>query len=417
MPAILDRPIIGPILEQHIENAAFCWARSHQRLWCPLSNQRVVQRYKNRLTANINGLRLSGNHALMPAVAKLQRWKTPDETFVAILVLLHNLDSQDATEAQHICENILIEKPSLIDGATAACLELNPQQLSEPQRQLLTHWWSSPVSVLRRVALSFALNSPHFSAADIIDAGISDADEEFKANLLAAIGEHGLHSLIPHCEDALSHANSACRFEASYSLSLLGYNDGLPLLRDSLPLLTGHALKRSLLLWATDSSDEEFHSWLTLPGDALQHQRSRLWALAFRGDQRLLECITPWLNPTTVRLAAHAITHITNIDLESVLAELAAKNDDGTTTKGDSDDAGLAAVDPDALRNWIIQHCSTITSTERHCMGLPISLENANASLAQGTQPQRWQAALYLSRQSSTHSGRHMVTLLNKRNI
>jgi uncharacterized protein (TIGR02270 family) len=412
MTAIIDRPVISEIIDQHLENAAFCWARCHQDLWSPLATRRSLQRYQQRLQANLDGLVIAGRRALSPAITRLQRWKTSDEAFTAFFVLLQNLDHEDSKNALAICEQLAVKKQELTEGISAAWCTLTFVELSEPQRKLLALWWSSPEPALRCAALDLITKSPHISLINLVNSGLADPSPEFRARLLRLIGDHALYELLPRCEASLNDADFICRFEASYSMVLLGKQNALFALRDSLSLLKENDLKRALLLWATQSDDMQFLQWLeSTSAENIQKQKMCLWAIGFRGDPTLLMHTLPWLSRNNSRLAAYIITHITDIDLENVLPE--DSDEEPTDEKLESNDIGLTAICPNALKTWLVEYLVKPTKDRKQCRGKQLTDISAQTCLHEGTQPQRWQAALYLSHESSSKSGNTISRLIS----
>lgn len=401
MTTLIDRPAISEIVEQHLENAAFSWARCYQDLWSPLATRRSQQRYQLRLQANLDGLAIAGKSALLPAITRLQRWKTIDEAFVAFFVLLKNLEHENSSSFLEIFEMLIAKKPELIEGASAAWCKLDILTLSDAQRSLLERWWSSPEPTLRCASLELIIKSPHISTVDLIKAGLTDPSPEFRSGLLRLIGDHALYELLPCCEFALNDENPMCRFEASYAMALLGKKNALPALRDNLMLPKENDLKRALLLWATESNDVEFLQWLqsNFTGN-IQQQKMCLWAIGFRGDPLLLTHTLPWLNSKNARLAAYIITHITNVDLENLLPENV--DEELTVDKNDSEDHALTLFCISALKIWLAEYLVTQKNNQKLCRGKELTHASAKECLGEGTQPQRWQAALFLSQEKNS---------------
>lgn len=412
MTTFIDRPIISEVIEQHLENAAFCWSRCYQDSWNPLETRRSLQRYQQRLQANLDGLRIAGKNALPSAIEKLHRWKTIDEAFVAFSVLLQNLEQENNNSVVTAFEQIAIENPSLIDGISAAWCNLSILNLTEMQRKLLVDWWASPEATLRCTTLEFISKSPHISIIDLINTGLTDTSPEFRARLLRITGDRAIYELLPRCEFALNDQDPLCRFEASYTMVLLGKTSALPVLRDSLPLLAGNDLKRALLLWATVSDDIEFTQWLGADClDNVQKQKMCLWGIGFRGDPTLLTYTLSWLSNKTSRLAAYIVTHITDIELENFVPEISDEKSTAEITE--PEEHGLTHFCANALKEWITEYLAKHTNNQKLCRGKEFTYSNAQECLHVGTQPQRWQAALFLSNDNTLSSRSSMLDILN----
>jgi len=411
MKKCIDRPTIESIVEQHIENAAFCWSRLQSGQWSPLYNKKTLQQYQRRLNANLEGIRLAGPAAIELSLAKAERWKTPDEIFVAMYVLLQNIDNDSIAPKIEGIEKLLTANPSAVLGASSAWKQLNPEALNSAQSTLLNRWKHSPAGMLRATVVDFLCADPNENIENYISSNISNCSPTLKATLLRVIAEQGICSLAPLCTAALNDPDPLCRFEASFSLVLFNHSEALPTLRDCLPLIDPQNLKRGLLLWATTSDTQLFDDWIKNRQLIESDNRDLLWAIAFRGERFRIKQILPLLNDNNLTLSAHVINHISGDLLEPRKSEESAEEEARSFTSESThiEDIGLPEIDMPSLSDWLQNDESSCA--EPTTMGLTLNEATTSHILETGSQPQRWQAALFISKLPEPTKWNHVKAL------
>ncbi|TDR34751.1 uncharacterized protein (TIGR02270 family) [Tahibacter aquaticus] len=388
----LIRPAVWAVLEQHLEDAAFCWLRRQDALWSPLFSRDELGLVDRVLDAHLEGLRVAGAAAIAPALENLERWQTPDEAFVSTYVLAHT----PAPTALAQLEGAIGDDEELATGAAAALLWAG----SDAALPLLQRWWNSSEPALRHAALPAAMRHPRVKRSTVVLDSEEDADPWLRARAYRVIGEWRLEEFRDRARRGLDDIAARCRFEAAAALSLLGDAKAAERIEEELPALQGRTRRRAVLAWAGGVSSEAFAlGFNRLAQDPALH-RDLIWALAFRGDAAGLSQLAWWLQfPAHARLAAYAISHVTGMDLEEegLWQEDAAQADDGDeeAPADDSDDVdeddGLLDPDTAGLAAWVDAQGVRFLSGHCYLGGEP--LQTAVLRDEQATLPQLWQRA------------------------
>lgn len=381
MSSTLQRPLVWPVISQHLEDAAFCWLRRSDALWLPLMRIEHLQRIDRQLDAHLCGLRLAGAPVLPRALARLERWKTADEIFVSTYIALQL--GGDAENFARI-EQLLAEDEELAPGAAAALLWADPVTVLP----LMQRWWRSGQPALRRAALPAALRHPQVKRDNVILDSIESPYSPLAARGLRAIGEWGLRDHQPALEAALRSGDPRCRLEAAYSLRLFGHDVVVPDLPAYLEPLALPTRRRLLLSTAATGSAKrcaDTHAELVQAG----LQRDALWLQIFRGDAAALAHLAAALDGDYALLAGYGIEHITGVSLEDIdgwerpdpmapvaLKDAGAAEEAGATAPDDdpemrvhAEDSGLLTPKAPAVRAWLALAPAT---AGRHLAGAAI---------------------------------------------
>jgi len=400
------RPVIPAVLEQHLEDAAFCWLRRQGGLWSPLFAREHLGRVDRLLDAHLEGLRVAGAAAVAPALHNLQRWKTADEAFVSTYVLAHTPDDG----ALAALEQELEQAPDMAQGAAAALLWAG----DEAALPLMQRWWRSGRAVLRRAAVPAAMRHPRVNRDTVILDAEKDADDALRARALRAAGEWRLAVHADRLRSALDDVSPRCRFEAACALSLLGDATAAARIPMDLQDLHDSTRRRAVLAWARGTDHATFAAAFSRYASDERWQRDLIWALTFRGDVAGLAQLCHWLEfPAYARLAGYAIAHITGVDLEAAGLCREDQDDvhDPVHARADGDDAdeaaddvqsepeshdeddGLPEPDPERLSAWVRSSAAVNSLAGRsYVAGELLVSAQPDAPVAR-TLPQLWQIA------------------------
>jgi uncharacterized protein (TIGR02270 family) len=396
------RPVIPAVLEQHLEDAAFCWLRRQGGLWSPLFAREHLGRVDRLLDAHLEGLRVAGTAAVAPALQNLQRWKTADEAFVSTYVLAHTHDPG----ALAALEQELEQTPDMTQGAAAALLWAG----DDAAMPLMQRWWRSGRAALRRAAVPAAMRHPRVNRDTVILDAQQDADEALRARAWRAVGEWRLTAHTDRLRGALDDASPRCRFEAACALSLLGDATAAARIPTDLQHLQDSTRRRAILAWARGTDHASFASAFNRHASDERWHRDLIWALTFRGDLAGLAQLCHWLEfPAYARLAGYAIAHITGVDLEAAglcredeeEAPAHAHDDDADEPSDDvqsepeshDEDEGLPEPDPERLSAWVRGSAAVSSLAGRsYVAGELLVSAQPDAPVAR-TLPQLWQIA------------------------
>lgn len=240
MPRYTQRPTVPNVLHQHIEDAAYLWSHRASNLWSPVFFRQHIRRLDNNLDANLEGLRIAGQHTIKKAFKNLSRWQTPEEAFVCTYVVAHTNDS----DSLKVLQEQLIEKPSLSEGAAAALL------WSEPSitQTFIDKWWFSEHDTLRQAVIPAAITHPNLDMKKFIKQSAEDSYPSVRLKAYRAIGEWQLSGFRGLLEKGVDETNIFCRAEAAASLALLGDRSSITHLPEVFQYFKNSSLQRYLLI-------------------------------------------------------------------------------------------------------------------------------------------------------------------------
>lgn len=410
---------IMEVLGQHVSDAAFYWQMRDDGLWSPAWSAEDMLRTDRMLDAHLEGIEVSPGPAAALALALLADKPAGEHAFIATYAWLHAPDPGLGAAL----EAILAADPSLARGSAAALHWAAPALVAPALRR----WSNSDAPSLRRACLVPSLRRCDRSAEALhLVRALGDEDPMVVATALRYIGENQRREHAAHLSEALRHPHPAVATAASGALASLGLPGVLLAPAADLPL---NQARHTLLLWATLAGDVAFHAWLTAPHTP---PAAQVWALTWRGDTAAVPTLIDLLTiPTLAKLAAYALSHLTGVDL----------NRPGLT-RNPPDDEPEDAPDPqhpqpdDAQDDAPIEDLATVllpepepaavASATRACLplmgpgrsfvsGKRLDATHARHLLATGSQPQRWQAALYLARQGDAPSSIAASTVFAER--
>ncbi|MFK7767241.1 MAG: hypothetical protein AB8B55_08460 [Mariniblastus sp.] len=422
----LSRPVNQAILSQHLEEAAFYWVRRQAGVWSPAFDKSEIGRIDGLLDAHLEGLRIAGVAAVEPAIRNLNRWKTADEAFVSTYVLTHFPDKDNL----RILETYVHDMPQLINGAAAAMFWVGPGN----SNQMLQRWWKSGYAPLMRAAIP-ALIANSNEKEKIARVAVAHEDPNVRSRALRAIGEWGLEDCLSLVKSSLEDRSAECRFEAATTHYVLGHKQHAMIAGNAMQEMNQQTVadnpqskqvaqttrRRALLYWATMSLDQDFQKWLNPALEDPDKCRDAIWALAFRGESSALKHFEGFLREDKeATLAAYALCHVTGLDLdkaglfkvdgpdeedadETETPTISTETDPATNASpaayDASEDDGLLEPNIEKVLDWLdnLKQKSQFTPGQRYLGGLPID-QTASTYFVEGTQPQRWQSALHLSR-------------------
>ena len=410
----LSRPVNKVVLTQHAEEAAFYWVRREAGLWSPAFDKSDFARMDGLVKANLSGLRIAGPVSNTVAIQNLTRWKTADEAFVSTYALALVPDSENL----EVVEALIDEMPTLICGAAAALHWAG----AENNQWLVQRWFNSKFASLKRAAFPAMIASSNDKEA-VARAGLSDPSPAIRARALRAVGEWRIKDCLSVANDAITDSYPECRFEASIASYTLGQKPNAEVALEAMNELnerktpddpiakqfSDSAKRRRLLFWSWMCEEQDFITWIETALDDPLKCQDAIWSLTFRGERMALDYLESLLREDREStLAAYALSHITGLDLETSGFYQANESEpeaddevesDSEIVDADLDDDGLLEPDVEKVLAWLIDYKSNflLTSGQRYLGGLPIA-QSAQKLLQDGTQPQRWQSALYLSR-------------------
>ncbi len=402
------RPVVQSIVGQHLEEAAFYFVRRRAGLWSPAFGHDDIVDLERLIDAHLSGLQVAGTAAIEPALRNLARWKSPDEAFVSTFVLLH---AAELGTAMAQLEQMILDNPRLADGAAEAIFWAGAGR----SHRCLHRWWGCDRPELMRAAFPPLMEFTQEKARLAAEA-IDHPDPVLRSIVLRSIGEYGLKDCLPLVKAGLEDESAVCRYESAVAHFSLAHSGRPEILASAIkePESPSHSpsnRRRWILHWAAMSLDRQFYPWAESAIEDPERVRIAIWALAFRGELPAVELLQRLLRAgVETTLAAYALCHITGLDLDQQDL-FHVDNDSQISPEGDDESAvaveperspeddGLLEPDVERALAWLeeFEPAKRFNAGARYLGGLSI-FESAPKMLDDGTQPQRWQSALYLSR-------------------
>ncbi|MGV8834870.1 HEAT repeat domain-containing protein [Cellvibrio sp.] len=391
------RPQIKSIIEQHVEEAAYCWLRLENALWHPAFNLLQLNRCNERLDAHLEGLRLAEDSVWPYALKRMNQWKTADEIFAASYIAIQACNE----DYLHSIVRIVSSNSVAAAGITAALqwtLLLSGKEKTLPTIQFL---WQQH-DAMKSTIIDVALQIPEINTNAILSTSLNSPDVVLRTKALDAIGNYHLTDYQPVLYDALNNSAPPCRLAASTSLAIMGKPEQQRETAKLIPSLKGNDYFKQLLVWSSTSAEEDFNGWLNNTENNLS-LRDLIWANAFRGDSRSLARLATFLDhKDAASLAAYAIQHITGLDLDSLddnqkqpsdMLDDDEKNMSAPIKQLRRESEGLSSAPPDAIKEWLTNHWDSFNNGNQFLNGAPIknSLPTVSASCSM---PQHWHRSL-----------------------
>lgn len=393
----LWRPHVKSILEQHVEEAAFCWLRREDALWRPSLNLNQLDRFDQRLDAHLEGLRLAVDSAWPYALKRMRQWKTADEVFAASYLAIQAGDEDQLSTIATVVQ----ANSNAIAGIAAALqwtLLLSGKEKALP---VIQFFWKQQ-DAIKSAVIDTALQIPEVNVNAILTTAIHSTDITLRIKAFEAIGNYHLTEFKPALHDALGDPEPLCRLAASTSLAIMGNPEYQQETAKFIPLLTGNSYFKQLLVWSSTSSEKDYGDWIKNTENNLS-LRDLIWADAFRGDGDSLTRLATLLDhKLTTPLAAYAIQHITGLDLDSL--------DDSEKQQSDMFDddekkvptpikqlrresEGLSSVAPEAIKEWLSNRWDRFNNGDKFLNGISIKDSSLEVG-ASCSMPQQWHRSL-----------------------
>jgi uncharacterized protein (TIGR02270 family) len=382
------------VVSQHAENASFLWLLRSHATCAPHYSLADLTKLDLRVEANIDGLRVAGDHGWALCKDAVQDGEV-GEIFAAS-VLAFESGTQDRIDT---ILNAAASSPELSKGIVSALGWLAFSQAKPHIDPLL----ASPSSTLRRIAIAASAICRHDPGRTLSDS-LSDADPSLRARALRATGELGLESAGDSTR-LFDDPDERCRFWAAWSRALIfGDPDAVALLRaaaDSGMPARNLALQTSIRRIPPDDAC----AWIDRLAADPKQIRTAIIAAGALGNPARIPWVMDFMNtPALARVAGEAFTTITGVDL--ALNDLERKKpedfDFGPTENPEDEDVAmdpddhLPWPDPSRISKWWTANGS-FPKGIRYLVGQPVSVEWARQVLRSGKQRQRAAAALELA--------------------
>ena len=211
--AVVARPMIVEIVEEHAGEAAFLWRIRDAAAVAPHYDRRRLAELDERLEAHLDGLRVAGAQGLEVGEAALDP-EEPGSVFALALLAVEQGDAKRLEAAL----TLAAASPAAARGAVSALAWVPFERARAAIAPLLA---SSEPAARRRIGIA-ASAAHREDPGDALSYAVLDGDLRLKARALRTAGELARADLLPALRGELGAADPACRFWAAWSSALLG---------------------------------------------------------------------------------------------------------------------------------------------------------------------------------------------------
>jgi uncharacterized protein (TIGR02270 family) len=386
--------VLRAIVEQHAEEAAFLWLAREAALAAPSTRLEDLMLLDERLSANLDGLRIAGEPGAKLVLDALDHGEAGEVFAAGVLAC-------DRAAGDRFARVVDAASTEDLASALAGALGWLPFRVAEPA---LIRLRSDPRSLARGAAIR-GRAAHRRDDKGAIDAALLDDDPRLHAVAFRAVGELGRRDRSSALEVGAQADARASRYWAAWSASLLGDRRG-PELLAAIAAGGGELGEAAATFAASALPPDVAKTWFDELAQEEGLGRVAVRAAASLGDPAVIPILLGWLEvPELGRVAADAITTITGIAIEGELAGAAPPDfEAGPSDEPDDDDL---ALDPDAGLAWPraaevraawARHEGEHSSGVRHLFGRPLNRDALLRALALGRQPERARAAFEIAR-------------------
>ena len=388
---------ITGILQQFAEEAAFLWFLRGKVVHAPHFSLHDLERFDERLEAQIDGLRVAGDSGWEICRSGLGGG-VAEGLFAAAVLAFESGDNDRIHEVMEAAGEDRAKAHAVISA-----LGWLPYEQAKPP---IEHLLADKSPFLRYVGIAASAVHRQDPGQELYKA-VYDRFPLLKARGLRAFSELGKSrpSDLKLLRDNFADENDEVRFYAAWSAALAGSTEAVEILKGfAMPPsdLNEKALQVAVRRMDTNAA----LAWQKQLGDSPVTIRTAVIAAGIIGDPALV----PWLltqmkTPALARVAGEAFTMITDVDIE--LEELSGTRPEGFNAGPNDDpkdhnvamdaDEDLPWPDADLISEWWERNKGSFPSGTRHLLGKPITTDSLRQILGTGLQRQRAAAALELA--------------------
>lgn len=386
--------VIAEIISQHAEEAAFLWLLRHSAMHAPHYLLADLSRLDNRIEAQLDGLRVSGESGLKICREVLGQ-QDVERIFAAAFLSFENSDDlySQINSDMESC-------PAPLCRGLVSALGWLPYARAEKHIGPLVSA-ASPVS--RRVGIAASAihrRDPGQPLANVV----VDENLFVRARALRAAGELGRLDLLSSVQKNLTSEDADCRFWAAWAAALLGDLDSVDVLK-LFPRLDVPYKEQAVIVALRRMDVAAGGRWQKELAENPEWARLAVIGAGAIGDPTLI----PWLLeqmkiPELARLAGESFTMITGVDIayEGLEGEQPEGFESGPTEDPEDEnvemdtDENLPWPNRALIQKWWNDHRSNFQNGTRYLIGKPIAGDWLQHVLRIGRQRQRAAAALEL---------------------
>jgi uncharacterized protein (TIGR02270 family) len=391
--ALINTDVVG----RYIHEAPFLWLQRDRAVAAPHYSLQDLAKLDERLEAQLDGLRVAGEHGWGLA-AKALDWQEPGEVFTAGLLAL---ESNRLERLEQVLEGVS-NTPELQRSLISAAGWVSFASI----RPILEGWFGSENATRRRLAIGAYAVHRQDPGKDL-RYRLEDKNRGVRARALKAAAELGRTDLLPVILRRRSDKDSTCWHWAAWAAARLG--DRSPQTMQSLQVIAGAAgpqAEQALALLVRCLPLAEASRWLRDLWKNPNQQRLAAIGAGVAGDPELVGWLIKMMTLESLApVAGEAFSLITGADLKYLDLDQdpprdPREDDEEYWAKAhevlDVDgDLPYPAVEKVVL--WWRANQHRFRPGQRYLCGCPIERDSLQNVLQEGKQRQRAAAALELA--------------------
>ncbi|PBC03487.1 HEAT repeat domain-containing protein [Mesorhizobium sp. WSM3860] len=210
------RPIVGDVVRQHAEQAAFFWAQRDTLMLADPPDLAVVAGVDNRLETNLDGLRIAGPAAWPLIVATYEDFPEKGELFLYAWMAIEQNDSRRLAETLELGR----QSEDNACGLIGALAWHKPQTIAAEVRD----WIGAQDAFKRFLGVSACLRHG-VDPRQMLSRLVRDPDARVRAASLRLAGKLRRTDLVNELRTALQDREELPRFWAAWGLTEFGSGD------------------------------------------------------------------------------------------------------------------------------------------------------------------------------------------------
>ncbi len=380
--------------EQYADEAAFLWLFRHNALVAPNYDLADLAELDERLEANIDGLKLSGEDGWICCENNLF-FEEPGEIFAASVIAIgqRNKDRLNKIFA------IAVEDEHLLNAIVDAFVWFPFEHVKVQLDELYT----TNIASKQYVAIA-AYAEFRQDAEKLFNHALTSDNPLIQRRVIQAVAELKLKKYLPGLLSAMAHDNEAVQFSACWAATIFGNALAMEKLKSFLlhPEYADAALPLVIMQKDVQTTNEILRALFA--EDVTK--RLAIKGLAYLGNTRSIDAMIDMMaKPETARIAGEAFSWITGLDLSFGNFETdAPEGFDAGPSESENDDN--VDMDPDEdlpwpnqlrIKQWWQEHQQKFDLQKRYISGQEMTISTLQEVLKSGKQRQRSIAALNLA--------------------
>jgi len=380
-PTYISSLINEEVIQQHAEDAAFLWTQRDAATTAPHYNLKDLTELDERVEANIDGLRVTGNFGWKLVEQQLLNHSDRGEIFIAAILAF---EAENPERIQTILDIAGSDQELL--HPVAAAITWNPHPDMQIQMQQLLKSHESTNKQIALIAYRMHRTDPGNA---LIDA-LRDKDPSICLQAIKAAGELGRVDLLREIGNHLNSDNEECRFLSAWASARLGMHSDriLGILREIAEAQSTYSYDAMNIALRCMDLDEA-KAWQKKQQHTSQHLRLAIQAIGIIGDPSLIDYLFTLMSVDEhCRVSGESFTFISGVDLayEDLDGDIPEHFETGPNENTDDDDVSLDVDEnlswavPDLVQDWWSKNKHQFKEGTRYLCGQPCTTETLGNS-------------------------------------